>query len=62
MAEALCNHLSGGMATAESAGTEPGERINPNAVEAMAELGIDIAGAAPKLITQEREIPPIPTS
>lgn len=53
MAEALCNHLSGGMATAESAGTEPGERINPNAVDVMAELGIDIAGAKPKLITQE---------
>ncbi len=53
IAEALCNHLSGGKATAESAGTEPGERVNPNAVKVMAELGIDISGAKPKVITQE---------
>ncbi len=53
MAEALCNRMSDGEATAESAGTEPGEQVNPNAVGVMAELGIDISGAKPKVITQE---------
>jgi len=53
MAEAMFNRLAGGRAAAESAGTEPGEAINPNAVKAMAELGIDISGAKPKMLTQE---------
>ena len=53
MAEALFNSMAGGKAVAESAGTEPGEAVNPNAVRAMAELGIDISGARPKLLTQE---------
>ncbi len=53
MAEALFNHLAGGRAVAESAGTEPGSTVNPNAVRAMAEMGIDMAGAKPRLLTQE---------
>lgn len=53
MAEALLNHMAGGKAVAESAGTEPTEAVNPNAVKAMAELGIDISRARPKLLTQE---------
>lgn len=53
MAEALLNHRAEGKAVAESAGTEPGERVNPNAVKAMAELGIDLTGAKPRLLTQE---------
>ncbi len=53
MAEALLNRMAEGRAAAESAGTEPGEAVNPNAVKAMSELGIDISGARPKVITQE---------
>ena len=34
-----------------SAGSEPGDRINPVAVEAMREVGIDIAAEQPKLLT-----------
>lgn len=36
-----------------SAGSEPAERINPVAVEAMREVGIDIAGAQPSLLTTD---------
>ncbi|MCL4533572.1 MAG: arsenate reductase ArsC [Bacteroidetes bacterium] len=53
MAEAIFNHLADGRAVAESAGTEPGQAVNPNAVGVMLELGIDISGAKPKLLTQE---------
>ncbi len=53
MAEALFNRLAEGRGAAESAGTEPGGAVNPNAVRAMAELGIDISGARPKILTQE---------
>ena len=53
MAEVLLNSMAGGKAVAESAGTEPGEAVNPVAVKAMAELGLDMSGARPKLLTQE---------
>jgi len=36
-----------------SAGTEPGDRVAPKAVEVMAEKGIDISGQHPKLLTAE---------
>lgn len=42
MAEAFVNQMCSGRLTAESAGFEPG-RINPLAVEAMREVGIDIS-------------------
>jgi arsenate reductase len=42
MAEALLNHLAGDRFEAESAGLEPGT-LNPFAVEAMKEMGIDIS-------------------
>ncbi|MGV3758661.1 MAG: arsenate reductase ArsC [Actinomycetota bacterium] len=41
-------HLAGDRATAWSAGSAPGDAVNPAAVEAMAEVGIDISGAHPK--------------
>ena len=53
MAMGWFNHLAGGRAVAYSGGSEPGERVNPAAVEAMAEVGIDIAGAQPKRWTDE---------
>lgn len=56
MAEAFFNHLTkerGLDAVAESAGTAPGERINPMAAAAMAELGISLKGQRPRLLTAE---------
>jgi arsenate reductase len=43
MAEALLNHLAGDRFLAESAGLEPGP-LNPYAVKAMADMGVDISG------------------
>jgi len=45
MAEALARHRLGDRVTAMSAGSAP-SRVNPYAVQAMAEIGIDIAGQA----------------
>ena len=53
MAMGWFNHLAGGRAVAYSGGSDPGERVNPAAVEAMAEVGIDISGAQPKRWTDE---------
>jgi arsenate reductase (thioredoxin) len=41
-------HLAGDSVEVRSAGSEPAEQINPVAVEAMREVGIDIAGEQPK--------------
>ncbi len=51
MAEAFFNKLAGGKAQALSAGTQPAGEVNPVAVEAMKEAGINIAGSKPKLLT-----------
>src|SRR3990172_6012458 len=53
MAEALFNRLAGGRAIALSAGTQPGDKVNPVVVEAMREVGIDISGSMPKALTPE---------
>ena len=53
MAAGYLNHLSGGAIEVRSAGSEPAERINPVAVQAMAEDGIDIANEQPKILTSE---------
>ncbi len=56
MAEAFANHLanaSGLDLVAESAGTVGGSSLNPAAVQAMAEVGIDMTGQSPKVLTQE---------
>jgi protein-tyrosine-phosphatase len=53
MAMGWFNHLAGGRAVAYSGGSEPGERVNPAAVEAMAEVGIDMSGAQPRPWTDE---------
>ncbi|MGN2639346.1 arsenate reductase ArsC [Nocardia takedensis] len=46
-------HLAGDAALAWSGGSEPGDQINPAAIEAMAEIGIDIACEYPKPWTEE---------
>jgi arsenate reductase (thioredoxin) len=53
MALGWFNHLAGDRAVAWSGGSEPGAEINPAAVAAMAEVGIDITGEFPKPWTDE---------
>jgi protein-tyrosine-phosphatase len=53
MALGFFNHYAAGRAIGWSGGSEPGELVNPAAVEAMAEIGIDIAGEFPKPWTDE---------
>jgi protein-tyrosine-phosphatase len=53
MALGWFNHLAGDRAVAWSGGSEPGSEINPSAVAAMAEVGIDIAQEYPKPWTTE---------
>lgn len=51
MAAGYLQHLAGDRIDVLSAGSEPKDQINPVAVAAMAEEGIDIAGNTPKLLT-----------
>lgn len=51
MAAGYLQALSGGAIDVLSAGSEPKDQINPVAVEAMAEEGVDIAGNTPKVLT-----------
>lgn len=53
MAEAFFNRYAGGQAIAESAGTEPGQSVNPAVVEAMRELGFDLSQSLPRALTFE---------
>lgn len=53
MAAGYARHLAADRIEVLSAGSEPAEYVNPAAVEAMAEVGIDIAGATPTRLTAE---------
>ncbi|KAA0089909.1 arsenate reductase ArsC (plasmid) [Mycolicibacterium sp. P1-18] len=53
MALGFFTHLAGEHAVAWSGGSEPGDAINPSAIAAMAEVGIDITGEFPKPWTDE---------
>jgi len=53
MAAALLRGLAGDRIEVRSAGTEPAEQINPVAIAAMAELGIDITAATPKILSSD---------
>lgn len=54
MSEALFERAAGERHEARSAGTEPAERVHPEVVEAMRELGIDLSGRVPhKLSTDD---------
>jgi arsenate reductase (thioredoxin) len=53
MALGWFNHLAGGRAIGWSGGSEPASEINPAAIAAMAEVGIDITGEFPKPWTDE---------
>ena len=53
MAAAYTRHLSGGAVEVRSAGSEPADQVNPSAVAAMAEEGIDITAELPKILTTD---------
>ena len=56
MAAGFLTSLAGDRIDVRSAGSMPGNQINPVAVEAMAEVGIDIAGEQPKKLTDDAVI------
>lgn len=53
MAAAWLRYLVGDAAEVASGGSDPASEVNPVAVEAMAEAGIDMSGAAPRAWTDE---------
>ena len=53
MAAAFLSHLSAGAVEVRSAGSEPAAQVNPAAVQAMAEVGINIAAEKPKILTDQ---------
>ena len=53
MALGWFNHLAAGRAVAWSGGSEPADAVNPAAIAAMAEIGIDISQELPKPWTEE---------
>ncbi|MFF2318233.1 low molecular weight phosphatase family protein [Arthrobacter sp. NPDC058097] len=53
LAAGLMNQLAGGDVTVYSAGTKPCSSLNPQAVESLTELGIDITGEHPKPVTDD---------
>jgi len=53
MAAGFMKHLGAGRVEVLSAGSAPKDSINPIAIQAMAELGIDIANNVPKILTPE---------
>ena len=53
MAAGFLRELAGDRVEVLSGGSEPKDQVNPIAVQAMAEEGIDIAGHTPKILTTE---------
>jgi arsenate reductase len=53
MAAGYLQHLAGDRVEVRSAGTMPGKQVNPSAIEVMAEEGIDLTTATPKVLTDE---------
>ena len=53
LAAGLMNQLANGNVTVYSAGTKPGKSLNPQAVESLTELGIDISSEHPKPVTED---------
>jgi len=53
MAAGFLTGLGGGQVEVRSAGSIPGDQVNPSAVAAMAEVGIDISQQTPKILTTE---------
>ena len=53
MSEALFERAAGDRHTALSAGTTPGDRVHPEVVEVMRELGVDLVDRKPQHLTRE---------
>ncbi|MBV8560300.1 MAG: arsenate reductase ArsC [Acidimicrobiia bacterium] len=53
MAAALLDHHAQGRVRVRSAGSDPGERVNPAVVEVMAEMGLDLSKEFPKPLTDD---------
>ncbi|WP_329285417.1 arsenate reductase ArsC [Streptomyces sp. NBC_00691] len=53
MAAGFLRHLAADRVEVRSAGSIPGDQVNPAAVEAMAEVGVDISAQRPKVLTTE---------
>jgi arsenate reductase len=53
MSEALFTRAAADHHEARSAGTEPGERVHPEVIEAMNELGIDLAARVPRKLSTD---------
>ena len=53
MSRALFEQAAGGRHSAASAGTTPAERVHPEVVEVMRELGLDVSGRQPRKLTPE---------
>ena len=53
MSEALFERAAGSHHAARSAGTEPGDAVHPNVVQAMREIGIDLSGRKPQRLTDD---------
>jgi arsenate reductase (thioredoxin) len=54
MAAGFMKELSGGRVEVLSGGSEPGDQVNPVAIAAMVEEGIDITGNVPQLLTTDQ--------
>jgi arsenate reductase len=53
MSQALLERAAAGRHTGLSAGTTPAERVHPEVVQVMQELGIDLSGRRPQILTRE---------
>ena len=53
MSRALFERLAGGRHTADSAGTSPAARVQPEVIEVMGEIGIDVSRRTPRALTPE---------
>jgi arsenate reductase len=53
MSASLFERAAAGRHEADSAGTAPGDRVHPEVVEVMREIGIDLAGRTPQKLTRE---------
>jgi protein-tyrosine-phosphatase len=53
MAAGFLTHLAGDRIEVRSAGSTPADQVDPVAIEAMKEVGIDIAAETPKILTAE---------
>lgn len=56
MAAAFARQIGAGRVTVHSAGSAPGEQLNPAVVAAMAEVGLDISNESPKKLTDAMAI------